>query len=182
MGIKIPHSNVPSSAADEAITKEMHDGLGRATTTTSSLAAKQGSGNITKTQTKVKPSGLSSSRTSLEGGLGCHFTIGDSPVQTRPKRLSNFLYEPLLEEERSKKQKLDEQAEVQINSDQEEDDIKKYMKIVPGEEIAINAVPLATKPPVIIDWKIISEGRSSSYHIIRANGSSKRYIPMINLL
>nr|GEW99532.1 hypothetical protein [Tanacetum cinerariifolium] len=83
---------------DEAITKEMHDGLGRATTTTSSLAAEQGSGNITKTQTKAKPSGLSSSRTSLEGGLGCRFTIGDSPVQARPERLSNFPYEPSLEE------------------------------------------------------------------------------------
>nr|GFB72658.1 hypothetical protein [Tanacetum cinerariifolium] len=26
MGIRIPQSNVPSSAADEAITQEMHDG------------------------------------------------------------------------------------------------------------------------------------------------------------
>nr|GEV02190.1 hypothetical protein [Tanacetum cinerariifolium] len=43
MGIRIPHSNVPSSAAYEAITQEMHDGLGRATTTASSLAAEQGS-------------------------------------------------------------------------------------------------------------------------------------------
>ncbi|GKB57820.1 hypothetical protein Tco_0914006 [Tanacetum coccineum] len=31
MGIRIPQSNVLSSVADEAITKEMHDGLGRAT-------------------------------------------------------------------------------------------------------------------------------------------------------
>nr|GEZ32425.1 hypothetical protein [Tanacetum cinerariifolium] len=37
--IGIPQSNVPSSAADEAITKEMHDGLGRATTTLSILEA-----------------------------------------------------------------------------------------------------------------------------------------------
>nr|GEX73038.1 hypothetical protein [Tanacetum cinerariifolium] len=41
MGIRIPQSNVPSSAADEAITKEMHNGLGRATTTASSLEAKR---------------------------------------------------------------------------------------------------------------------------------------------
>nr|GFD09003.1 hypothetical protein [Tanacetum cinerariifolium] len=74
----------------------------------------------------------------------------------------------------SKKQKLDEQAEVQVDSDQKEDEIKKYMKIVPGKEIAIDAIPLATKPPVIVDWKITSEGRISSYHIIRADGSSKR--------
>nr|GFB49955.1 hypothetical protein [Tanacetum cinerariifolium] len=45
---------------NEAITKEMHDGLGRATTTTSSLVVEQGSGNISKTQTKATPSGKSS--------------------------------------------------------------------------------------------------------------------------
>nr|GEW77876.1 hypothetical protein [Tanacetum cinerariifolium] len=69
---------------------EMHDGLGRATTTVSSLEAEQGSGNISKTQTKAIPSWLSSLRTSSEGGLGCHFTMGDSPVQARPERLSNL--------------------------------------------------------------------------------------------
>nr|GEV38892.1 hypothetical protein [Tanacetum cinerariifolium] len=45
MGIRIPQSNVPSSVADESITKEMHDGLRRATTISSSLEAEQGSGD-----------------------------------------------------------------------------------------------------------------------------------------
>ncbi|GJU22549.1 hypothetical protein Tco_1155891 [Tanacetum coccineum] len=76
MGIRIPQSNVLSHVADEAITKEMHDGLGRATTTASSLEAEQGSSNISKTQTKATPSRLSSPRTSSEGGPGCHFTMG----------------------------------------------------------------------------------------------------------
>nr|GEZ59160.1 hypothetical protein [Tanacetum cinerariifolium] len=49
MDIRIPQSNVPSNVVDEAITKEMHDGLGRATTTVSSLEAEHGSGNISKT-------------------------------------------------------------------------------------------------------------------------------------
>nr|GEW24278.1 hypothetical protein [Tanacetum cinerariifolium] len=39
MGIRIPQSNVLSSVADEAITKEMHDRLGSATTTAFSLEA-----------------------------------------------------------------------------------------------------------------------------------------------
>nr|GEU63138.1 hypothetical protein [Tanacetum cinerariifolium] len=320
MGIRIPQFNVPSSAADEAITKEMHDGLGRATTTSSSLASEQGSGNISKTQTKATPSGLSFPRTSSEGGLGCLFTMGivlfriglkgcltcpmndllekneltiikvvynkalitftkrvkklekqlkhkgrravinssddaepsldaeDSPKQERmieeldtdenvnlvqsseqgenaakdkgkgimqesklpkkikeSKRIQLSLDENLaqklyaeelaketsrqeqekpfskakvrknmctylknqegykqsyfkglrsgfdLQPECSKKQKLDEQAEVQVDSDPEEDEIKKYMKIVLGEEIAIDAIPLATKPPVIVE-------------------------------
>nr|GEX98230.1 ribonuclease H-like domain-containing protein [Tanacetum cinerariifolium] len=76
IGIRIPQSNVPSSVADEAITKEMRDGLGRATTTASSLEAEQGSGNISKTQTKATSFGQSSPRTSSEGGPGCHVTIG----------------------------------------------------------------------------------------------------------
>nr|GEV63434.1 ribonuclease H-like domain, reverse transcriptase, RNA-dependent DNA polymerase [Tanacetum cinerariifolium] len=41
MDIRIPQSNVPSSTVDEAFTKEMHDGLGRPTTTVSSLEAEQ---------------------------------------------------------------------------------------------------------------------------------------------
>nr|GEV00851.1 hypothetical protein [Tanacetum cinerariifolium] len=61
---------------DEAITKEMYDRLGRATTNASSLEAEQGSGKISKTQTKVTPSGPSSPRTSSEGGPGCHVTMG----------------------------------------------------------------------------------------------------------
>nr|GEV60925.1 ribonuclease H-like domain, reverse transcriptase, RNA-dependent DNA polymerase [Tanacetum cinerariifolium] len=98
IGIRIPQSNVPSSAAYEAITKEMHDGLGRATTTAYSLAAEQGSGNISKTQTKATPSGPSSLRTSSKGDPGCHYTIVDSPIHARPKRLSNLPNKPPLKE------------------------------------------------------------------------------------
>ncbi|GKB74873.1 putative ribonuclease H-like domain-containing protein, partial [Tanacetum coccineum] len=82
----------------------------------------------------------------------------------------------------TKKQKLDKQAEVQVNRDQEKDEMKKYMKIVLDEETAIDVIPLATKPPIIIDWKIISEGKISSYYIIKADGSLKRYTSMIHLL
>nr|GEY37754.1 putative ribonuclease H-like domain-containing protein [Tanacetum cinerariifolium] len=42
IGHRIPQSNVPLSVIDEAITKEMHDGFGRATTTASRLESKQG--------------------------------------------------------------------------------------------------------------------------------------------
>nr|GEU91590.1 hypothetical protein [Tanacetum cinerariifolium] len=69
-----------------------------------------------------------------------------------------------------------------VDSDQEEDEIKMYMRIVPNEEVAVDAIPLATKPPVIVNWKIISKGKVSSYYIIRADRSSKRYTSMIHLL
>nr|GFA17567.1 hypothetical protein [Tanacetum cinerariifolium] len=60
----------------KAIIKELHNGLGKATTTTSNLEAEQGSGNISKTQTNATPYGPSSLRTSLEGGPECHVTMG----------------------------------------------------------------------------------------------------------
>ncbi|GKC71315.1 hypothetical protein Tco_1117198 [Tanacetum coccineum] len=53
IGIRIPKSNVLSSVANEAITKEMHDGLGRATTTTSSLEAKQGSRKVIELENEL---------------------------------------------------------------------------------------------------------------------------------
>ncbi|GKD16763.1 hypothetical protein Tco_1205921 [Tanacetum coccineum] len=44
------------------------------------------------------------------------------------------------------------------------------------ENVAIDVVPLATKPPTIVDWKIHKEGKKSYYQIIRADGSSKMYM------
>ncbi|GJX36706.1 hypothetical protein Tco_0248263, partial [Tanacetum coccineum] len=47
-----------------------------------------------------------------------------------------------------------------IDDDQEEAEMKKHMEIVVSEEeIAVDAIPLATKPPIIVDWKIIKEGK-----------------------
>nr|GEY28617.1 putative ribonuclease H-like domain-containing protein [Tanacetum cinerariifolium] len=57
-----------------------------------------GQNKASKTQTKAKPYGPSSPRTSSKGGPGCHSTMGDSPVQARPKRLSNLPNKPPLRE------------------------------------------------------------------------------------
>ncbi|GJT03888.1 hypothetical protein Tco_0838350 [Tanacetum coccineum] len=72
-----------------------------------------------------------------------------------------------LEQEVTKKQKIDD--------DQEAAKMKELMEIIPDEEeVAIDAILLATKPPSIVDWKILKEGNISYYQIIRADGSSKR--------
>ncbi|GJY13246.1 hypothetical protein Tco_0382555 [Tanacetum coccineum] len=42
------------------------------------------------------------------------------------------------------------------------------------KEVAIDAIPLATKPPSIVDFKILKEGKISYFQIIRADGSLKR--------
>nr|GEZ38824.1 hypothetical protein [Tanacetum cinerariifolium] len=79
-----------------------------------------------------------------------------------------------LKSDKSKKQKLDEHVKVKEDNNQEEAEMKMYMKIISDDEIALDAIPLATKPPIIFDWKIIKEGKISFYHIIRHDGSSKR--------
>ncbi|GKD90894.1 hypothetical protein Tco_1366401, partial [Tanacetum coccineum] len=67
--------------------------------------------------------------------------------------------------------------ELQEGRDAKEDDeaeMKKHMEIVPDDEVAIDSIPLATKPPIIVDWKIIKEGKIGYFQIIRADGSSRR--------
>ncbi|GKF52176.1 hypothetical protein Tco_0148643, partial [Tanacetum coccineum] len=49
--------------------------------------------------------------------------------------------------------------------------MKKHMEIVQDEEeIAIYVIPLATKPPMIVEYKIVKEGQKGFYHLIRADG------------
>ncbi|GJZ27445.1 putative ribonuclease H-like domain-containing protein [Tanacetum coccineum] len=55
-------------------------------------------------------------------------------------------------------------------------------EIVLDDEVAIDAIPLATKPPIIVDWKIIKEGKMGYFKIIRVDGSSRRYSSMIKML
>nr|GFC33535.1 hypothetical protein [Tanacetum cinerariifolium] len=94
-----------------------------------------------------------------------------------------------LQQGSSKKQRLDQQteeteeeAEAQGNSDQEVEELKHYIRIIPEKDIAIEAIPLAIKPLVIIEYKIVKEGKISTYHITKADGSTRRYTSMINLL
>ncbi|GJS30713.1 hypothetical protein Tco_0491333 [Tanacetum coccineum] len=87
-----------------------------------------------------------------------------------------------LKSDNSKKQRIDEHVEAKGDDDQEEAEMKKHMEIVKDEEVAIDAIPLATKPPVIVEWKIIKEGKMRYFKLIRADGSSQRYSSMIQML
>ncbi|GJX17880.1 hypothetical protein Tco_0218712 [Tanacetum coccineum] len=80
-----------------------------------------------------------------------------------------------LEQESAKKQKVDE--------DKDTTKLQSLMEVIPDEEeVAIDVVPLATKPPTIVDWKIHKEGKNSYFQIIRADGSSKMYLVFSQLL
>ncbi|GJR18165.1 hypothetical protein Tco_0966692 [Tanacetum coccineum] len=87
-----------------------------------------------------------------------------------------------LESDNSKKQKIDEHVEAEKDDDQEEAEMKKHIEIVKDDEVAIDAIPLAIKPPVIVKYKIVKEGKFVYFQLIRADGSSKRYFSMIKML
>nr|GFA81214.1 hypothetical protein [Tanacetum cinerariifolium] len=56
-----------------------------------------------------------------------------------------------LEQERSKKQKVDD--------DKESKELKKCLEIIPddGDDVTIDAIPLSSKYPTIVDYKIYKE-------------------------
>ncbi|GJW47335.1 uncharacterized mitochondrial protein-like protein [Tanacetum coccineum] len=61
-----------------------------------------------------------------------------------------------LEQESIKKQKVDEDKEIA--------ELQRLIEIIPDEEeVAINAIHLATKPPTIVDWKIHKEEKNNYY-------------------
>ncbi|GJW02382.1 hypothetical protein Tco_1561238 [Tanacetum coccineum] len=64
----------------------------------------------------------------------------------------------------------------------EKAEMKRHIKIVKDDEVAIDAIPLATKPLVIVEYKIDKDGRMGYFKLIRADGSSKRYSSMIKML
>ncbi|GJX64072.1 hypothetical protein Tco_0298415 [Tanacetum coccineum] len=86
-----------------------------------------------------------------------------------------------LESDMSKKQKIDEHVEVE-KDDQEETEMKRHIEIVKDDEVALDAIPPATKPPVIVEYKIDKDGRMGYFKLIRADGSSKKYSSIIKML
>ncbi|GJV70206.1 putative reverse transcriptase domain-containing protein [Tanacetum coccineum] len=86
------------------------------------------------------------------------------------------------QQESSKKQKVEKEKESDKVDEYDEAELKKLLVIKKDEDVAIDAIPLATKLPVIIDYKLHKEGMMVHYQLIRADRSSKRYSSMIRML
>nr|GEW08439.1 hypothetical protein [Tanacetum cinerariifolium] len=94
----------------------------------------------------------------------------DSKAQeNRTKRAAEHL-----ESDISKKQKVDENIKPVIDDAEK---LKKCIEIVPddGDEVLIEATPLSSRSPTIIDYKIHKEGNKNYFKIIRADGNSQVY-------
>nr|GEW80604.1 hypothetical protein [Tanacetum cinerariifolium] len=75
-----------------------------------------------------------------------------------------------IEQESAKRQRLEK-----------EDDsieLKRYLEIVPedDDDVTIEAKPLSSKSPTIVDYNIYKEGKKSYFIIIRADGNSQNYL------
>ncbi|GJZ47156.1 hypothetical protein Tco_0600988 [Tanacetum coccineum] len=79
-----------------------------------------------------------------------------------------------LEQEVAKKQKMED--------DKEKEDLKQCFEIVQDDEVAIDVIPLATKPAPIVNFQIHRKGRQGYYEIMRADGSAKTYLLFSQLL
>nr|GEX67498.1 hypothetical protein [Tanacetum cinerariifolium] len=77
------------------------------------------------------------------------------------------------EEKAAKKQKLDEEVE----------ELKTHLQIVPNDEddVYTEATPLALKVPVV-DYRIHTENNKPYYKIIRADGTHQLFLSFISLL
>ncbi|GJU15160.1 hypothetical protein Tco_1143126 [Tanacetum coccineum] len=63
-----------------------------------------------------------------------------------------------------------------VDEDKDTAELQSLMEVIPDEEeVAINVVPLATKPLTIVDWKIHKEGKKNYYQIVRVDGKSQMY-------
>ncbi|GJU09428.1 hypothetical protein Tco_1131824 [Tanacetum coccineum] len=81
-----------------------------------------------------------------------------------------------LEQDPSKKQKVDD--------DKETEELKQCMEIISddGDDVTIEATPLSTKSPTIVDYKIYKEGKKSYFQIIIAYGNSQMYLTFGKML
>ncbi|GJS33600.1 hypothetical protein Tco_0531982 [Tanacetum coccineum] len=67
--------------------------------------------------------------------------------------------------------------------DKETTKLQRLIEVVfDKEEIEIDAIPLATKPPSIVDYKIHKEENKTYYYIIRADESLKMYLVFSHIL
>ncbi|GJX56522.1 hypothetical protein Tco_0286419 [Tanacetum coccineum] len=62
------------------------------------------------------------------------------------------------------------------------EDLQQCFELVTEEDVAIDAIPLATKPAPIVNFQIHRKGRNGYYEIMRADGSAKTYLLFSQLL
>nr|GEU82697.1 transposon protein, putative, Mutator sub-class [Tanacetum cinerariifolium] len=75
-----------------------------------------------------------------------------------------------IEQESTKRQRLEKEDDTA--------ELKRCLEIVPkdDDDVTIEATPLSSKFPTIVDYKIYKEGKKSYFKIIRADGNLQNYL------
>ncbi|GJZ29989.1 hypothetical protein Tco_0575036 [Tanacetum coccineum] len=110
----------------------------------------------------------------------------ESPPTKAPKEKSNKLFDKEMKRvntfvDMNSEVVKDEHVEVE-KDDKERQRMKMQIVMLKNDDVAIDAIPLATKPLVIVEYQIDKDGRMGYFKLIRADGSSKRYSSMIKML
>nr|GEU31193.1 hypothetical protein [Tanacetum cinerariifolium] len=81
-----------------------------------------------------------------------------------------------IEQENVKKQKM--------KDDKESVELKQCLEIIldDGDDVTIDATPLSSKSPAIVDYKIHKEGKKSYFQIFSADGNSHIYLTFSKML
>nr|GEU58281.1 hypothetical protein [Tanacetum cinerariifolium] len=81
-----------------------------------------------------------------------------------------------LKQERSKKQNVED--------DKASEELKQCLEIIPddGDTLTIDATPLSSKSPTIVDYKIYKKGKKTYFQIFKADGNSRMYLTFSKLL
>nr|GEU94321.1 hypothetical protein [Tanacetum cinerariifolium] len=81
-----------------------------------------------------------------------------------------------LEQEMVMKQKIEEEKETK--------ELNECMKIIPDDEddVTIEAIPLSSKSPTIIGYKIHIDGKKKYFQVFRADGNSQMYLAFSKML
>nr|GEY12147.1 hypothetical protein [Tanacetum cinerariifolium] len=91
-----------------------------------------------------------------------------------------MLFNNNMNSKRAAREKLEqEDAKRQwIEEENESAKLKRCLEIVPDDDddVTIEATPLSSKSPTIVDYKIYQDGRKSFFKIIRADGNSQNYL------
>ncbi|GKA23082.1 putative ribonuclease H-like domain-containing protein [Tanacetum coccineum] len=104
-------------------------------------------------------------------------------VQLLEKRRKHFAAKRA-EEKRNRPPTKTHSKKQKVDDDKETEELKQCMEIIPddGDDVTIEATPLSTKSPTIVDYKSYKEGKKNYFQIIRADGNSQMYLTFGKML
>ncbi|GJT09593.1 hypothetical protein Tco_0856635 [Tanacetum coccineum] len=95
------------------------------------------------------------------------------PTKTQQKK-TMITYLKNMEDQREQEKEFGtrEYKKQKVDKDKDTTELQSLMEVIADEEeVAIDVVPLATKFPKIVGWKIHKEGKKSYYQIMKADGN-----------